>query len=500
MNAFERDEGGQAIVLIAITMLALLFAVGLAIDVGQLYNGRRTAQEAADAAAFAGAVVIYQQGTSAQATSAATADARLNGYDADTPTSGTLVTVQLPPLSGTKNGDSNCVQVIITSPVRTSLVPQQSQFTTVTARGTACYLPFSPPYALIAIDQTCTAGDVALQGNGSINIHGGGIQVNSCGSPAADNSHQAPVSIDVGFNVDVTGTVDNAANWPVGTRTGRQVQADPFATTPRPSATGLTDWGTPQCTTSAGTINQPGIYTSDAQSNCLYVFAPGTYIFKGAGFKLNGTNAAVCTGSYVNTTTNVTVSAPGPQSVSVADGTNITVGKMLVIEAGTAQEEGVVPTAVSGTTFTATFAKTHAGSYTVTAGCGPAGAWSTADGGVFFFLTTSNYPATTGSCGDFQLGGSAVSTISAPTSGTYKGMLLWYDKYCTSIVSIGGGGSIYSNGSIYAPSATVQGNGNNATVVVSQIVAKKVDTQNADFTMNYNADLNYQGRLPVLVE
>ena len=88
-----RGEGGQAIVLVAIFMLGMLFAVGLAIDTGQLFNGRRTAQEAADAAAFAGAVVLYQHGSAEQASSAATADATLNGYSTDVPTSGTTVTV-----------------------------------------------------------------------------------------------------------------------------------------------------------------------------------------------------------------------------------------------------------------------------------------------------------------------------------------------------------------------------------------------------------------------
>jgi len=69
-------EGGQAVVLFAILMLALLFMVGLAIDAGQLYSNKRTEQEAADAAAFAGAVILYQGGSGAQAIAAATADAQ----------------------------------------------------------------------------------------------------------------------------------------------------------------------------------------------------------------------------------------------------------------------------------------------------------------------------------------------------------------------------------------------------------------------------------------
>src|SRR2546428_4260565 len=78
---FGRDEEeGQALVLFAIVTLALLFAVGLAIDAGQLFAAKRTEQEAADAAAFAGAVVIYQHGTTSEAVAAAIADATKNGF------------------------------------------------------------------------------------------------------------------------------------------------------------------------------------------------------------------------------------------------------------------------------------------------------------------------------------------------------------------------------------------------------------------------------------
>ncbi len=70
MSALRRlsgDEEGQAILLAAAMFLALLFMVGLAIDGGQLFVAKRTQQEAADAAAFAGAIVLYQGGTNAQA-------------------------------------------------------------------------------------------------------------------------------------------------------------------------------------------------------------------------------------------------------------------------------------------------------------------------------------------------------------------------------------------------------------------------------------------------
>jgi Flp pilus assembly protein TadG len=52
------DESGQALVLVAITMVVLLGFVGLAIDVGNAYFTQRELQKAADAAALAGALEL----------------------------------------------------------------------------------------------------------------------------------------------------------------------------------------------------------------------------------------------------------------------------------------------------------------------------------------------------------------------------------------------------------------------------------------------------------
>src|SRR5947209_6769625 len=62
MNALpERGrERAQVIVLFAIALLAMLAAMGVAIDGGELYVQRRTAQNAADAAALAGSRAMQQ--------------------------------------------------------------------------------------------------------------------------------------------------------------------------------------------------------------------------------------------------------------------------------------------------------------------------------------------------------------------------------------------------------------------------------------------------------
>src|SRR5690348_9486558 len=92
------------IVMVAIVFMALMFVVGLAVDAGQLFASKRAQQEAADAASFAGAVVIYQNGTTAQAIAAAVADATKNGYTDGV--NSTTVTVNAPPTSGAYAGES----------------------------------------------------------------------------------------------------------------------------------------------------------------------------------------------------------------------------------------------------------------------------------------------------------------------------------------------------------------------------------------------------------
>lgn len=416
-RAFTRDgEEGQALIVIATTMLGMLFAVGLAIDSGQLFSGRRTAQEAADAAAFGGATVLYQAGTVAQALSAAAADATLNGYSTNVPTSGTTVTVSSPPSSGAFSGNASYVEVIISTPVRTSLVPAQSSLTTVRARAVAGNVSTNTGYAVMALDQTCTAGDVGISSNGTLALAGGGIAINSCSSSAGQNS--GTVTISGGYETDVVGNV--TGSWP-NLHTGQSVKPDPFAGLAKPSTSGLSSYS-PAC---SPTINQPGIYTSSFSSNCDYLFAPGTYILKGGGISLAG-NSSMCTGTACST--------------------------------------------------------------------------PTAAGGTFFYVTNSSYPSTGGSCATIALNGNNTSTLSAPTTGTYAGMLFWQDSACTATFSIGGNGAINATGTIYAPGATVAGNGNNAVVNVSQIVAKRVDTQNADFAITYSNTLTYQGLHPAVVE
>jgi Flp pilus assembly protein TadG len=440
MNAlkrfFGRDEGeeGQAVVLFAIMMLALLFAIGLAIDAGQLYSAKRTEQEAADAAAFAGAVVLYQQGTGDQAIAAARSDALTNGYisgggcapstpgacyDAATQTT---VTVYWPPISGAYIGNIKHIEVSITRQVKTSLVPAEAAFNPVRARGVAGSEPLNNGYAIMALDRGNTCGAFNTQSNGDLHLTGGGILVNStCSTAAANDQNNATrFTIQSPYPLDVNGgATGNWTNLGIPVNSGHNQIPDPFAGFPKPSITGL-----PICNSLAacqdGSGNQtPGVYNVNlgGAGNNDMVLNPGIYILR-AGMDTAGNN-------------NVT-------------GAN-----------------------------------------------------------VFLYNTYSTYPAAPGAspnCQQINLDGNAVSTLSAQTTGTWANLLVYQDPACSVSMEIGGNGTFLGTGSIYIPSAEFVFDGNPSTLTGSQLIARTVNIQNGNISIDYNPTTTAQPILPRLAE
>ena len=292
MNTLKRflaggeSEAGQAIILIAITMLGMLMMVGVAVDAGQVYSARRSMQEAADAAAYAGSVVLYQGGTQAQAFAAAATDATANGYT--DLVNGVTVTISEP--SGAPyTPTTSYVQVVISQNVRTALVPAESGLTAVSVRAISGAEPLNNEYAILALDRNAT--DLAFQSGPTANItlSGGGVLVNSTSANAANSATPAgnwnitcpdtkPCAVDVG------GT--GAGSWPVavpgspnyfnGERNSQPQQTDPFAGYPKPSTTGMLVDRAPFNTDVLG----QGIYTSATHFNNMKL-CHGIYILAG---------------------------------------------------------------------------------------------------------------------------------------------------------------------------------------------------------------------------
>jgi Flp pilus assembly protein TadG len=443
------DQEGQAVVIFALVMLTLLFFVGLAIDAGQLYAAKRTEQEASDSAAFAGAVILYQGGTGAQAVAAALDDAGTNGFVSDDPTTvsrncpslttgSTCVTVSYPPVTGAYIGRTDHVEVVIVHKVQTALVPAEAAFNPVRARGVAGAENLNSGYAIMALDRGNTANAFNTSPNGDVHLNGGGILVNSTSASAANNSENNPSRFTItgsgGVGVDVNGGLTGAWSTDgIPFTTGHNQVPDPFTGFPTPDAS-VRGLNLPQCNSlvacqdGAGRQN-PGVYNVNfgGAGNTNMTLNPGVYILR-AGMNTAGNNDVIGTGVFIFNTYAKYPCRPG------------------------------VP------------------------GCGT--------------MTASELH----DCGDIDLSGNANTNLSAQTTGTWQNLLLYQDLNCTNLVAIEGNGTFTGTGSFYTPSAAFTFNGNNATLVGSQLIAKTVDVENGNVTINYNPATTAQPILPRLAE
>jgi len=125
-------------------------------------------------------------------------------------------------------------------------------------------------------------------------------------------------------------------------------------------------------------------------------------------------------------------------------------------------------------------------------------------GGVFIFNTHTNYPsafrAGIDTCGPLNLSGNANSSLEAMTTGTYANFLVYQDPACTNDMTIAGNGAFLGTGTIYVPNGGFVFDGNNATLTGSQLVAKTVQIQNGNLTINYDPVTTAQPILPRLAE
>lgn len=120
---------------------------------------------------------------------------------------------------------------------------------------------------------------------------------------------------------------------------------------------------------------------------------------------------------------------------------------------------------------------------------------------VTFYLIPTNF--------GIKFNGGGTLSASAPTIGTYAGVLIFSAPQTSggvlqdnqSIGFYGNGTGIVPSGSIILPSGTVTMFGNSSTSGYdTQIIAYNVDTGgNSDITINYNSGKTYQAAYPAMV-
>jgi hypothetical protein len=281
--------------------------VGLVIDGGLLMAGQRQAQNAADAAAMAGAMDKLRGNSNATALATANNFLTYNGLsNAPALVSGT--SFNIPPQQGPHKGDSQYVEVIVTNPVQTYFIQALGASSTanVTARAVAGYESVTAGEGGAVLDPTAIPG-LSISGGATLLVHGR-VVVNSQVAGYDQNGNWINLgypqyAVTTGNNssiqatdIEVVGGVDTPSNFQnVPGNIGNPLHAgmlqapDPleFLATPT-TANGVdsTSRGAWKNGTQASLL--PGIYDSLEINNADYSFPAGIYVVKGGNFKITG--------------------------------------------------------------------------------------------------------------------------------------------------------------------------------------------------------------------
>jgi hypothetical protein len=544
-GAVSAGEKGQAVLLVVLAMgVFLMGALGIAVDGSQLYAQRQMAQLAADAAAQAGIVTIFNGSTaigtsayyctSSDTTSPCTYVSKNNftaGATACTALSDATpgadcIKVDPNPgvaIPGLDPGIPSELQVSITRAVPTTILKMMGfNSFKVSARATAAIVDITAAIPII-VTQPWQGDSFDLNsGSSTITISGGpqrSIQVNSNSSTSMGAPFHPQVDLhlagpsgtggDFGDFGGPSGGIGVLSPAPASTNTIHWIQPadpidDPLSGVSAPSQPGATvsplgipladgAYGCPSPSVKPCLLYFPGTYTSNINvQNNTAVFAPGIYYMTAS----SGHGAGFYTGAhgYVQMATGLSDTSSGPAAPTYS------------------------------LTATAPFQIPAGG---VTSCCGTGTSWdgSTTNGGVMFYFTG---PSTTvGSCtvaDTGSTGGANPKTIDigsngdvgepppgspiigSPISGPYKGILFFIDHNADSRVEkLGGGGNLVLYGTVYATdsksqmgttsSATcssnqtlfVSGNSGNTTQVTGEIITSLLRLGGTGgITMNLN--------------
>jgi Flp pilus assembly protein TadG len=453
------NRRGHTLVVFALILPLLLGMVGLAIDSGLLLVTYRQTQNAADSAAFAAALDLFNN--LSVATAKVTGATYVQTYNN---MSGATVTINIPPLSGPHTGSSSYAEAIVSYPYKTSFIQLLgvNKVQNVTTRAVAGYHPELAEgiVALLQVPNTSVVPNVPA----GVSVTGGTVlQVNGGILDNSTNSSTA-LSVNNGANVyaagvSVSGTASIAAGSVVST------YPSGGGASPLTQNTGV-DYSDP-----LGSLVVPT--TSNGVVNTNY----GTLSASGAPQTLSSSGSSPTAVTVANG--NTATLLPGIyQSISVAGGSSVTFQPGIYVLAG----------GTLGAALTISNGATISGS------------------GVMFYNTASTYNATTGSDGGGTTFGSITITggtslsLSGITgsSSPFNGVLVFQDRSNTKPVTLDNGSTVPVTGAFYAPAANLSISGG-GTFDAPFIVGSLTATNGSTVTINAPAPPPY-ANLVFLVE
>lgn len=462
----RKSEGGQVLPILAGGLVAIIAIAALVFDTGQSLLDRRTEQNAADAAALAGARYLPTHTGSYQgpcdplptfvparrACEVAIANGFQHGVGNDT------VEVKIPP--GPESNFSNLpgyIEVQITN-TRPSFFAGVLGLTTqeTGALGVARNASTgSLPYSLLSLNPDGCSTSKITGSPGSSVVVGGAIHADSDCSSAilvSGNGAVTAPSCDVAGEIQTSGGgVNNCAEY----TPGAQVSGDPLSSLPPPPIPAtlgrfqkLTSRNPPASCPNGGAVtetvrNNPQLCTfGGAYSGERYRMYPGYYP---GGLQLNNGTFYMEPGIYWIAGGGWGMSGGGANVIAVDAGTTTPGGGVLIFNG----EES-------------TFHDQCAANPTFNAGCFGGISWN---------------------------GSSATIDIRAITSTGYAGLVIYQDRNNTKEIFANGASSTLNlSGTIYAASALVRINGSSSSSVAAQIISLDFQINGSGGALNVTYD------------
>lgn len=411
-----KEEHGQVLVLVALSMTVLLGFLALAIDVGLLFRAKRNMQVAADAAAVAGALDYKYNASVTTAKSTAQTAAAVNGVTNGT--NGAVVTINVPPANGPYTGATGFVEAIVSQPVDTVFM-NISKISSVTVAARAVVGGGAISGCVWTLAKSGT--DISLTGSGTLSAPNCTIYDDSSSSNALTLTGSGSITgkaigIDGGYTKTGSGTISPT---PV---TGMAPAADPLAGLAPPTIpTGTCSSScTKSFTGSSSNSIGPGNYNSISNTGSgTLTLTPGNYIINGNLSNSGSGNLVLGAGNYT-ITGNFTTTGSG--TLTIGAGQTIVVGNLSLTGSGALTAKGV-------TFYTE-------GSSTVT--------------------------------------GSGSMDLEAPTSGTYNGVLFYQDRSDTHAVSVTGSGGDKIQGIFYAADAAMTLTGSGSVNIAADFISDSI--------------------------
>jgi hypothetical protein len=312
---------GAILLFIAVSLVALMSLLVMAVDAGNIQRQKRIAQNAADAGAQAGAIEIYRERTDSIIASARS-EASRNGFTHGV--GGRTVTVTWPN-TGTFAGNF-FVRVNVQDTVRTlfggiigrSLVVVNARAVGgVTGTTQACIVALDPD----------DSHSLIVESGGHVNAAGCNVAVNSDASDAlcvtaseGGSLVAGSVSVHGGYDSGCAGTVSPSPS------VGQPTIVDPLASTVSlqvSDTSGACIGGSYDLftVTTDQTLN-PGIYCGGikaGKSTSIARFNPGLYIIKGGGLSVSGGGTVIGNGGVTIVTLNAPAANGGASKFDVVD-------------------------------------------------------------------------------------------------------------------------------------------------------------------------------------